>query len=102
MEKQAVPLNSLLQALPVHSSTYYIHDVALLPAARGKGAVMQLLQNLSQLAQANNLNSLSLVSVNNSHEFWSRNGFIAVDDPVLQEKLSSYDLTAKFLLRNLP
>lgn len=101
LAKQPVTLNSLLQTLPAQPSTYYIHDVALLPGARGQGAVVQLLQNLSERAKAENLKNLSLVSVNSSHDFWSRNGFVAIDDPVLQQKLNSYDLTARFLSKDL-
>lgn len=99
--RQPPTLNSLLQTLPVRPSTYYIHDVALLPQARGLGAVVQLLSRLSRIAQDDGLPALSLVAVNGSSEFWSRQGFVAIDDPELQEKLNSYDLAARFLYKDL-
>src|SRR5688500_18908939 len=35
-------LNRLLGAIPSPAATYYIHDVALLPEARGKGYAAQI------------------------------------------------------------
>ncbi|MFC7299141.1 GNAT family N-acetyltransferase [Herminiimonas aquatilis] len=99
--RQPPTLNSLLQILPVRPSTYYIHDVALLPTARGLGAVTQLMSRLSRIAQDDGLLTLSLVAVNGSREFWSRQGFVAIDDPALEEKLNSYDLAARFLCKDL-
>lgn len=99
LDRQVPALNSLLQVLPAHPSTYYIHDVALLPAARGLGAVEQLLANLLPVAQADGLITMSLTAVNNSSDFWARHGFIEIDDPALQ--LNSYDLAARFLLKNI-
>lgn len=101
MDKQAPALNSLLQVLPAHPSTYYIHDVALLPTARGLGAVEQLLASLLVVAQAHGLSTMSLTAVNNSYDFWTRHGFIEIDDPALQKQLNSYDLAARFLLKNI-
>ncbi len=101
LDRQAPALNSLLQALPIHPSTYYIHDVALLPAARGLGAVEQLLANLLPIARGYGLSTMSLTAVNNSYDFWTRHGFIEIDDPALQKKLNSYDLAARFLLKNI-
>lgn len=101
LDRQAPALNSLLQALPSHPSTYYIHDVALLPIARGLGAVELLLANLIPIVQGYGLNTISLTAVNNSYDFWTRHGFVAIDDPALQKKLNSYDLAARFLLKNI-
>lgn len=100
-ERQPPALNSLLQALPGIPSTYYIHDVALLPAARGLGAASQLVDILMQLAQAADLATMSLVAVNDSHAFWARHGFALINDPALQEKLNSYDAAARFLAKDI-
>ncbi|CAL62838.1 Putative acetyltransferase [Herminiimonas arsenicoxydans] len=100
-ERQPPALNSLLQALPATPSTYYIHDVALLPAARGLGAASQLVDILMQLAQAADLATMSLVAVNDSHAFWARHGFVSIEDPALQEKLHSYDTAARFLAKEV-
>ncbi|MDO9419364.1 MAG: hypothetical protein Q7T66_01750 [Herminiimonas sp.] len=47
------------------------------------------------------MNTISLTAVNNSHNFWTRHGFVAIDDPALQKKLNTYDLAARFLLKNI-
>ncbi len=100
-ELQPPALNSLLQVLPATASTYYIHDVALLPVARGLGAASQLVDILMQLAQAAGLATMSLVAVNDSHAFWARHGFAPIDAPALQEKLNSYDAAARFLAKDV-
>ncbi len=101
LDRQAPVLNSLLHALPTHPSTYYIHDVALLPIARGLGAVEQLLANLLPITRAHGLSTISLIAVNSSYDFWARHGFVAIDDSALQNKLNSYEPEAKFLLKNI-
>lgn len=101
LDRQVPALNSLLQAVPTEPSTYYIHDVALLPVARGLGAVNQLLEYLLAAARSHGLSTMSLTAVNNSYDFWIRHGFVALDDPALQKKLNSYDLAARFLSKNI-
>ncbi|PHK96825.1 GNAT family N-acetyltransferase [Pseudoroseomonas rhizosphaerae] len=92
-------LNTPLGALPDAPGTYYVHDVALLPAARGQGAAGRLMPLL--LAAARGLPELSLVAVGGSVPFWERQGFRVVDDPVLADKLRSYDAEARFMRRAL-
>lgn len=101
IEHQPPALNSRLRSLPVPASTYYIHDVALLPTVRGLGAASQLMTILTQLALTTDLNSMSLVAVNDSHAFWTRHGFALIDDPALQIKLNSYDTAARFLMKEI-
>lgn len=98
---QPPALGTLLRVLPIQASTYYIHDVALLPAARGLGAAAQMLERLTQLAKNGGIATLSLVAVNDSHAFWMRQGFGLIDDPVLQKKLNSYDYAARFLIKDV-
>lgn len=96
---QPPALNSLLGALPAEPSTYYIHDVALLPEARGSGAGSALVARWVAQARAAGVETLSLVAVNGSHAFWRRHGFVAVDAPELRSKLSSYDDAARLMAR---
>ena len=77
-------LNTLLGALPADPATLYLHDVALLAAARGAGAASRLLGQLAELARITGLPSLSLVAVNGSAAFWGRQGFGVVQDPALE------------------
>lgn len=94
-------LNSLLSTLPASATTYYIHDLALLPHARGTGAARAIVATLLRHAAVTNHQNISLVAVNNSGQFWRRQGFSEHDDPALNDKLASYDATARYLCCDL-
>lgn len=91
-------LNSRLHTLPEAPDTFYIHDLALLPAARGTGAASKIVETLIDVAKE--FPSMSLVAVNNSIPFWSRFGFAVEDRPALAQKLLSYDEAARFMVRH--
>ena len=92
-------LNSLLGALPAKPSTYYIHDIALLSAARGSGAADAVVSRLIAYAKARGFPNLSLTAVNDSAAFWRRHGFVPAPNPELDAKLRSYDEQARFMVR---
>ena len=96
---QPPALDSLLRELPRSPDSYYIHDLALLPAARGTGAGGALVQRLLRQAMAQGLSNLSLVAVNGSVGFWQRHGFTAVQDAAMGPKLQSYGNDACFMVR---
>jgi ribosomal protein S18 acetylase RimI-like enzyme len=93
-------LNSLLVALPRPPTTYYIHDIALLPQVRGTGAAKTVIARLVNRAEALGLPNLSLIAVNDSVAFWRRHGFAVTPDPALAAKLRSYDESARFMMRH--
>ncbi len=66
-------LDTLLGRLPAVPTDYYLHDLALLPEARGHGAAAVAL--LMQQAMQAGLPVVSLVAVNGSVGFWQRQGF---------------------------
>ncbi|HWL04395.1 MAG TPA: GNAT family N-acetyltransferase [Xanthobacteraceae bacterium] len=94
-------LNTLLGALPAAPQTFYIHDIALLPAARGTGLGRAIVAQLADVARGGGLPNLSLVAVNGSVPFWRRQGFVIDDAPALRESLRSYGGDAAFMTRNL-
>lgn len=96
---QLPALNALLGRLPDAPSTYYLHDVALLPAARGSGAASAIVAALVSHAAGQGLPNLSLVAVNGSQGFWQRHGFSVHADPALADKLASYDADARLMVR---
>lgn len=98
---QPPALNILLGALPAEASTYYLHDLALLPQARGCGAGPGIVTTLVQHAKAEQHRNVSLVAVNNSTPFWRRQGFCPLQDQALADKLASYDAEACYMLREL-
>ncbi len=97
----APALNSLLHSITEHADTYYFHDVALLPQARAFGAARKLVELLVDTARGHGFDSLSLVAVNGSQPYWERQGFAVQDVPELREKLLSYSVDARFMVRNL-
>ncbi len=100
-DKQPPKLNAILGRPATNATTYYIHDLALLPAARRTGAAASIVATLARHARALQLPNMTLVAVNNSVHFWQRQGFDIVDDPALGRQLLSYDAHARFMHREL-
>lgn len=97
---KALPeLNALLGAIPDDADTYYLHDLALLPAARGTGAAAMIVGDILRHARAVGLSSASLVAVNGSLPFWYKHGFRALKAPELEEKLGSYEAKARYMVK---
>ena len=90
-------LNSPLGSLPGVPDTFYIHDLALLPATRGTGVARKIVEIL--IGTASPYSTMSLVAVNGSAPFWSRFGFAVSDRPDLAPKLASYAPDARLMVR---
>ena len=91
---QPPALNTLLGALPGDADTWYIHDLALHPNARGTGAAATI---IAILARAANLPTMSLIAVGRSPAFWARQGFRPA--PLPAGKLASYGAGASHMVR---
>ena len=98
---QVPALDSLLGALPEDADAYYIHDLALLPVARGGGAASACVHRLAAHARAAGFARMTLVAVGNSAGFWQRQGFREAHDEALARKLASYDSAARYMIRDL-
>lgn len=98
---QVPALDSLLGALPEPADAYYIHDLALLPSARGGGAASACVDRLAAHAGASSFVRMALVAVGNSAGFWRRHGFHEAHDEALARKLVSYDDAARYMVRDL-
>ncbi len=94
------PLDGMLSAVP-SGGTYYFHDLALLPEARGTGAASAAVRMALEHAVKARFRTATLVAVNNSIEFWARHGFAVVDVPHLTEKLRAYEPAARLMRRAL-
>ncbi|WP_322516683.1 GNAT family N-acetyltransferase [Rhodopseudomonas palustris] len=92
-------LDTLLGSLPSPASTYYIHDVALLPHGRGNGAGAALVALLLRHAVAVGLDTISLVAVNGSVPFWRSQRFEVMENHALARKLASYGVDARYMVR---
>ena len=89
----APPLNALILGLPQTPEVYYLHDLALMPAARGQGHSRTALERLP----AGGLPT-TLVSVNGTVPFWERHGFVVRSTDDLAPKLASYGADARFMM----
>ena len=101
MYAQPPALNSLLKRLPEQPTTYYIHDIALLPEARNEGHASQAVELVLRLAASAGCTNVSLIAVNNSTEFWRRHGFVITSEPSVDAKLESYGAGSFFMVRRL-
>jgi len=97
-----VPLDVLLGAIPADADSFYLHDLALLPAARGSGAGVAVIRQALVDAASAGYREASLVAVHGADSFWARQGFRYVDDEVLARKLQSYGEGTFFMERPLP
>lgn len=96
---QLPALNALLGELPADADTYYLHDLALLPAARGTGAAAMIVGDMLRRARAAGFTNVSLVAVNGSLPFWYKHGFRVEVRSDLADKLNSYEHAARFMVR---
>jgi len=89
-------LNTLLGALPAAPDTMFVHDLALLPEARGRGHAGEAVALILRVAGPL---ELSLVSVGLASGFWRRYGFAPVGDAAVQASLSRYGAGACLMVR---
>ncbi|UEM20889.1 GNAT family N-acetyltransferase [Skermanella mucosa] len=95
-------LDSLLGGLPPDADCLYLHDVALLPEARGLGLGESLVDILRDLARRRGLPALALTAVNRSAPYWRRRGFSDhPGDAALAAKLASYGDDAAYMVITL-
>lgn len=93
-------LDTLIGAAPARADHLYIHDVAVLPQGRGRGAVAALLDALDAQARGAGLSRQTLVAVAGLSPFWSRHGF-ASRPPPDGGMLQSYGDGALYMSRSV-
>ncbi|WP_298878156.1 GNAT family N-acetyltransferase [uncultured Bradyrhizobium sp.] len=101
MQQRIPPLDHFLDRLPDAADCIYLHDVAVLPEARG-GVARSYVAEIERLARSSSLATLALVSVHGTRVLWERLGFQPVTpDAALSAKLASYGANATYMLRRL-
>ncbi len=90
-------LDHFLGALPADADCLYLHDVALLHAARGKGAAGALAHRLDRVASRTGLPALALTSVYGTRPLWEALGFSPVSDKRIAA--DSYGGSAVYMIK---
>jgi GNAT superfamily N-acetyltransferase len=98
----APKLNGLLHHIPAGADSFYLHDLALLPNARGTGAARAIVESMADHARQAGYACMSLVAVNGSVPFWQHLGFRVEERPELAGTLLLYEEAARFMVRPLP
>lgn len=99
--RSAPKLDSFLGPLPDPAECLFIHDVAVLPRARGHDAAGCYVGRIALLAAELGVAALALVSVYGTHEMWARHGFRAMGAADLDAALSAYGRTARYMVKAL-
>jgi GNAT superfamily N-acetyltransferase len=68
-------LNAYLTAIPAQTDQYYLHDLALLPQARGSGAAGAAVHLVIDHARGAGFERITLTAVNGADAFWRKQGF---------------------------
>lgn len=71
-------LGAWLGAIPSDADSFYLHDIALLPDTRGRGAGSAATALIVERAQQAGFRDVSLVAVNGAEGFWTAQGFAIV------------------------
>ena len=72
-------LGALLNAIPPDADSFYLHDIALLPETRGRGAGSAATALVVERARQAGLRDVTLVAVNGAEAFWATQGFAIVE-----------------------
>jgi GNAT superfamily N-acetyltransferase len=82
-------LGAMLGGIPEDADGYYLHDLALMPDARGSGEGAAASTVALQQARSEGLAEVFLIAVNGAERFWARQGFILVPDEGIAGKLDA-------------
>lgn len=92
-------LDSMLGGLPEPADCLYMHDVALLPAARGSGLGAAAVEHARALAVEEGVAWLALTSTPKARGYWDRQGFAACD--AQSAELASYGGGMVYMVRRV-
>lgn len=96
---EIAPLNTLIKSLPKLANSIFVHDIAILEPARGRGFGSGFIRKAEELAANLYFPYVSLVSVNNTVATWTKLGF----KPMLSfdAELLSFGLGARYMVKPL-
>ena len=91
-------LDRFLERLPDAPDCIFVHDVALLPEARGHNLAAAFIDHLRAEARAAGIGALACVSVYGTTVLWARLGFVIDARPDLGASLAGYGETARYMV----
>nr|WP_067290378.1 GNAT family N-acetyltransferase [Marinobacterium profundum] len=89
----------LFKTLPVgtEGTVLFLHDLAISSAGEGDGLGRKMVAHLLKIAKGSGFQQVRLVSVQDSVEFWKKQGFAATAN---HELCSSYGEDAQLMIHN--
>jgi hypothetical protein len=97
----APALDKFFVSIPGNADCIQIHDIAVLPEARGLRSVAHYVALVRALASEMKLQKLACVSVYNTEALWSRYGFNVDARESVACKMIGYGPTAKYLIADV-
>lgn len=94
-------LHQMLGEIPPDADCWYIHDVAVDPAARGGGIVAAICEHALALAHDKGYAIAMLVAVSGAGGYWKRLGFVDATTDALRLKLRDYGDDAVYMEREI-
>lgn len=96
-------LDAELGAPPGPTDCLHLHDVAIMPQARGGGRVGLYLEHLEKLASRRRLDWLGLIAIAGKDSYWKAKGFCVMTESgaQLSQRLASYGAGNCYLVRRL-
>ncbi len=88
-------------AIPADADGFYIHDLALMPQARGSGAAAVATQLAVDAAQDAGFDNLFLMAIRGADRFWRKQGFVDIEGERAGAKRASYGVDSRFMRRSL-
>ena len=82
------------------ASVLYLHDMAVAPAAAGRGLARRMVEQARALARQRGIGRTALVSVQGSQAYWERQGYAVeiVKNAAQQQHLSTYGRGALYMV----
>lgn len=92
-------LDAFLDGLPAAADCLFIHDVAVLPQARGQGAAASFLLHADAVAMQHNLPVHALIAAYGTVRMWRRFGFAPLEGEQHVVELAAYGPQAVYMSR---
>lgn len=94
-------LDHFLDEIPAKADCLYLHDIALLPQMRGRGALRDLFHLVLGAAKQFNLLHLALTCVHGYEALWAHYGFMHQEQTHTAAALATYGEGACYMIRDL-